>query len=977
MTDDNGRCPVCTPQGLAILLARYTVEAPNASAPELAFSGDRVTAIGLETSQYTARLLRQGFVYLFYEKGPLGDDYWETYSVSPEGGLHKQLDAASARPKAETATCQRCRNPLARDFLVINEPEQCTKVWVAFSEVKWSDATLERYEDRAVREKRMQPIEPGEWLDAPQAGDHQMPLEEAGDFEAVAEYTVPYGMIAQLPPETVSDESGWFCSIARCSTRYDVAGRRHASVRYDRQTGKSVDYDPLEDLLSLMRAASPNPKASEGESPHHTPMLLALWDAVSIVHELNAHRSEPMAYYSRYADERVFEVEGSRLIDEARLAAEHYGEAQINQRYLSSRDGYYSRKEGYYVTQGQRREDQHAVREHVSLRARNASAAAELSRDYVGLEESYVTGEIGPEEFRSGRDHLHQTHLRTLESDGDAFWRQREQAALARRNELEAQKREAVQDVWPEYEKRLDTTKLSNFRDLFARLKTEVDRLQGERTTDLRAWLSADLFLDTLGDYDEDDRNYGLAYREVIEEALDGLGSEAQGQAVLQALIDNADLSDRSSLLWRAFALNQMDSKAVLQPALTAAEGHKETPISDENGWSEAGWSVYSAAAAGLKGLADIYTTRDEFGRPSRPVYQSSLARRLGIDRLLLAAGNQVFGKWRVGRVGDYVGEKLIQHIFLTSAGVPQADIEQLIRTQARHQPQLRRDVMNRWRGLRAQGVNPNQAFAIAVSEVAEREGTQRMERRWEAVKQGSGRGALAQHRLAAIIALCEGANFAKLIVTAGDDDVTVGMLVASGMSTVGAIAMVAIDPLSGALREGSQAMLRWRVVGGTLSGAASIIMGWTSAERGRSELAEGYSVTASLYYLKGGLGLAAGGGFIVSAVSSSYRLIQSMGKQTFGRRIVILVVERVGVGVASNAVLRAVMVTVGRVLLRAAGWQVTVALLVIEGLVWYFTPNAMEKWLDKTAFGDKRVFDSIDVQQEEFDEMLQEMGFR
>lgn len=81
--------------------------------------------------------------------------------------------------------------------------------------------------------------------------------------------------------------------------------------------------------------------------------------------------------------------------------------------------------------------------------------------------------------------------------------------------------------------------------------------------------------------------------------------------------------------------------------------------------------------------------------------------------------------------------------------------------------------------------------------------------------------------------------------------------------------------------------------------------------------------------------------------------------------------------GVASNAVLRAVMVTVGRVLLRAAGWQVTVALLVIEGLVWYFTPNAMEKWLDKTAFGDKRVFDSIDVQQEEFDEMLQEMGFR
>ena len=202
-------------------------------------------------------------------------------------------------------------------------------------------------------------------------------------------------------------------------------------------------------------------------------------------------------------------------------------------------------------------------------------------------------------------------------------------------------------------------------------------------------------------------------------------------------------------------------------------------------------------------------------------------------------------------------------------------------------------------------------------------------------------------------------------------------MLVASGMSTVGAIAMVAIDPLLGALREGSQAMLRWRVVGGTLLGAASIIYGWTSLLAARERYKEGYSLTALLYGMKGLAVLAAGGGFIVSALSSSYRLIQSMGQKSFGGRIVIVVVERVGARVASSLALRTVMVTTGRILLRAAGWQVTAAIFVVEGLIWYFDPNAMEKWLDKTAFGGKRSFDSAEQQQENFDEMLEEMGFR
>ena len=202
-------------------------------------------------------------------------------------------------------------------------------------------------------------------------------------------------------------------------------------------------------------------------------------------------------------------------------------------------------------------------------------------------------------------------------------------------------------------------------------------------------------------------------------------------------------------------------------------------------------------------------------------------------------------------------------------------------------------------------------------------------------------------------------------------------MLVASGMSTVGAIAMVAIDPLSGALREGSQAMLRWRVVGGTLSGTASIVMGWADLGSADEEWSDGYRLTGFLYFVKGLVSIGAGGGFIVSALSSSYRLIQSMGKRTFGSRILIVIIEQVGVGAARNVAARAVLMTVGRVLLRVAGWKVTVALFAIEGLIWYITPNAMEKWLDNTAFGGKHNFGSVEQQQEEFDGMLEEMGFR
>lgn len=75
----------------------------------------------------------------------------------------------------------------------------------------------------------------------------------------------------------------------------------------------------------------------------------------------------------------------------------------------------------------------------------------------------------------------------------------------------------------------------------------------------------------------------------------------------------------------------------------------------------------------------------------------------------------------------------------------------------------------------------------------------------------------------------------------------------------------------------------------------------------------------------------------------------------------------------------RAGLLAIGRVVLFLAGWEVAVALVVLQLLIAYFSDNELQTWFEKCAFGKSP--DSppwtIDKQREEFEKALASVGLK
>lgn len=985
---NSGKCPVCTAMGLAILPARYTVAPDDHDVPDLKFGGHRVTGVPLSTSKYTARVLRQGFLYLFYEKNHRGYNQWEAYSVSSFGTLHKALDAASVQPVDMPPKCSRCGSSSTRDFVVVEEPKKCGKLWIAFSEYKWDDSVRQMYQDnwRLLR-KRMQLIEPSNWIGAPEKGDHTLPVSAAESLEAIAEYTEAYGGMRVSGYPDASQEDGWYQpdTIKWRDTRYEVWGRRGIVITAQgAAAGSAMEKEQLDEHYDVLLAASPDPE-NDG---HHVPMMVALWDAIGNVHELNGFRNDATGWLARYMEERGLEIDAMQKFGEARAAVEGRAKARA-ERSAGFRE--VSRMSPTVVSAGMgievpgiRQQEFEVIRRAARPHAKDRASADAFASEYLDLEEEYVLERIDLEEFRARRSQLEEKHL--YNPGGVAGVVQGQEADATRRRERNiAQREQDIQDAWPDYEKRIDTAALGRFRGYFEAIQKDVKKLQAERTADIKAWLYAPLLLDTLKDYAEDVPADGVVFSRVVEDAIEGLASEENGAALLDELIANLGAaSDEKSLFWRAVALNQLEAKQELERVLGALDDNRMTPMDMARG----GISVFATATTGLKSFATLYYEYDKIGNSRVPLSQSHMVSSgivgyLGVDRLLMAAGTRVFGKWRIGALGDYVSENVIRGIFLTRAGIPLSEVRSVLIEQAKIEPALRIQVMNRWRVLRTQGVNPNEAFAIAVDELGRTEGSRTMQAKWQRVRP---RSAFGEPRLAAVLALCEAASFAKLISAADKDSEDIMMLVASGMSVTQALTQVALEPAKVLFGDASDTLRNWKAVGGYLGGGAAFIGAVLELSDAYKGYKEGYGLISALYALKGGAGVIVSGAYVLSALSSSAHLIQ----RVIGRRAVVVFLERVAGSIATATVERALitqgtkvivqrtaMAALGRGVLMLVGWKVTVVVLVVQGIVWYFTPDDLEKWIDKTSFGSKRRFNDLEQQQKTFEGALADMGLQ
>lgn len=296
----NPSCPNCNKSGLAILPVRYCVVPREVEAFVPAPLGNKVLTVPLRNHNYALRTLRQGFLYLFHEKHPSGSHIkWEVYAVSEAGTLWKMPSASAIRLVSEEPQCARNGHNLPASVITIEEPQHCKRVWLAFSEHIWSAETLADFErDVKLRDRRMQCLEPATWI---AAGGYRHGLAVSKrNIEQILEYRPRYdaGTLNRGGMRNISKpakDGSYFKEVLTRESTVHVSFARA---------------DQSETIASLMQQIGKQAKGKD-----HPPMIMGLWDAVGIVHELNGYRNDVVGWSEKYVDELEQQVSAMMTID--------------------------------------------------------------------------------------------------------------------------------------------------------------------------------------------------------------------------------------------------------------------------------------------------------------------------------------------------------------------------------------------------------------------------------------------------------------------------------------------------------------------------------------------------------------------------------------------------------------------------------------------------------------------------------------
>lgn len=894
-----GTCDQCKSTGLPLLPVRYTV-IPKDAKPGLPgwASGERVKDVALgEDFAYALRVMREGYLYLFYSKNARGSNQWECYTVWADGCLHKQADTQLTVPAfAPTFQCQRQgHNPLAMHYLVIEKPEKCGTTWIAFSDHKWSKETVAEYQQNAkLRDARMQKIEPA----AMATGTKQAhgAIAEAAILHSILEYAPDFDA-AKLPHEAVastfSEENGSYKAerLNKLSTRYSLnlrKGEAESTVKHMQQRGKET-------------------------SPH----VLALWDAIGIVHELSGFRNDAAGWLNKYGEERELQITALNAIDGTKQALERKiqdGMSQHENRVMGR--GTFQdimrvkpNPRGWPETT---RWEPFTAREDILKHGPNMG--------YVVLPQEYIDKNIA--------------------------------------------------QTWDKYETKLDKPALDTFKKHWNRLLDQADTIIDRRTVALVNWLEAKLFIDSLEDFSPKNIEDGVMFEDAIGEAIFGMGSSKTGQKKIDAWVKEAKASVKGNLLWRAVALNQEAVLADVDAALALAIG-QTTPL------TVAAWNVAMANLKNLQRLADTYKKAqgvyDGNLKASGSSGASAFGVRLkpiktrGVDRIVITAGDAIFRAFRIDKAGDFVSEKIIQHIFCVRAVVDPMDSLRLVVAQAKEQKLANAQILRRINAAKGfLGINPPEGEAKGGIIVPRDQHTASLVEAWDDIKKNSNKGpaAIKDARLAVVVMLIESGNLAKLIADSKGDAKAYAMIAASGMSITAAVLDIASVPAKNIWGSEAATYQKVKLFGGLLSGAASLVGAGVDLGSTVSELKKERWGLAALYGMKTTTGLA--GGLLTIATSFSY-----------GAGVIYKITGRTGLAQTARVISAgATRIVAARILMMSVGAWVTVITIGLQVLIWVFTPDALEEWCEGCAFGpkDKRKNWNQKRQMEEFDQALVEV---
>ncbi|QTD93119.1 T6SS effector BTH_I2691 family protein [Burkholderia anthina] len=914
-TNSNPPCDNCEKGGLPILPVRYTVLPKTISAKMPAgITGEGITGVTLTEHNYGLRTLREGWLYLFYAQGPRGKNYWEAYRITADGRLWKQSLPLPVEPVTHPA-CAKSGHAVPMDMIAIAQPEKCGEVYIAFSEHSWHTKIFDLYARNAtLRKERMQCIEPAKWIAGGTNKHAALATEQSVD--AVVEY-MPGFNAALLQPsmtEKLSDETG----------RYDPKLFRREATRYPLHIRQATPDSASKALVEMMHDVG---KISAAR--HYPPMVFALWDAIGNVHELNGFRNDAGSMLAIYVRERAVQIDAMQSIDAAEVAV---------------RNGA------------------------VAFKSKWRSA---MQAGVEGLIRS--GGGDGIPIFQSTKEI-------------EASQKRIEQAGA-----ISAAEAKAIGEAeWPKYVKKLHPSKLPSFRPWFASVQTAVAGLQANRSADVGAWLKSPLLLTTLHDYYDEHVDDGKAFAEVVNEAITGLPSEEKGEKLVSDLVDNMDPTQPASLVWRAFAGNQKQPKIEIKALLAEVTKYKATPMEQAAEWGE----KIATTLGQVKTFSEFWEQMKEVKEHATPISPTEAGlKALHVDKLMTAIAPSLF-KWTgFGLVGHCVGTFMLRGAMLMRIGISRNDAIGLVKAAVKTELPMFNKLKADFIALRLRSVPVAKAYAQAMEGLASHEGGKLLRAKWNAVKvTPDGIDAAGAVRIAGTLAFIEVLSFAAALSKTDKSGEDKALLFASGFSATSACLQVSTKAVTALAEDAARTLANLKAITGYLSGASSLIGAFVDLKHSVESAQRGKTNLLILYTVKTLLGFGAAATNILTALTSSAPLIARISR---GRGVVWIGKAGAGIagasayakalaepvaegatavernlaakaanvafdatakGVATDVIVtvseRAFLIGLGRVALFLAGWEVAVAITVIQILIWYFSDNALQAWMEKCTFG-------------------------
>ncbi|WP_146000955.1 T6SS effector BTH_I2691 family protein [Chimaeribacter californicus] len=914
----------CTSTGLAILPVRYAVVPKPISSSLPGWAQDpTITDIELENDeQYALRALRQGYLYLFYEKGALGIQYWQCFSIAQDGSLWLQYSATHPLEITSTACYSQKHDGSMVEFFCIGSPEKCGDVWLAYSQFKWSNTTLDRYKnDQSARSQRMQKIQPAVWAKNPTGKG--VTIATADSLKAVLDYQDI--AFSGLMPDQQSEAKHTLSSAPNLTqtgsptNKYSVNQTllNSWSTLYPWSVGRRGKHSVTAEKMKS--------RCGEGCSP----MLIPLWDAVGIAHELNGWGMDVLGRQAQFALERDLDLKTHRDLELIQALLSDAAQNKLDRLRTRMGEGkFYANPEtsAFRRTALRRRyQDQPEL-------LQQAMSDCDLLEQWgaENVDEDYAN-----ELIRMPMEPLAQ-HRQQV-----ARLKQQVQQEMAARESgyQKAGDRQRAKS-WEPYAALLDTARREDFVECYQQLCTDIATIYEQRSGSLLNWLIAPLFITTLEDFHSEEFNDGINYQSIVTKAICGIGNTPRGQALIESWRDGLSAADCTNLLWRAVAandpaiINELD--LLLQQAKSKKDDHSPIiPTTLALALSQAGnlkkyTSFYQKASKELaKALPDDAHWVD------RQLYQ--------MDGFMSSVGDRIFNLKNFGGKLDSFNEMVFKMIFSLRAGVPPEHVTNLLNAQLTEGAAYRASLL--------QEIKASKGFMEVNQEKMAK--YQKITKTWNDFSgKEEGSAAIKNSRIGLVMLFFNALDFGYLYSQTKGDIKSQATLLASGMTMVYQVSDIVLPALEKGESAGARTIGLVKGLGAFMGGAASAISTIIDLNQFNKEIEKNRFGFVCFYTLKmgaDGLGTVKYVGMFLGAV----------GLTGSAENITKLLAFRI-LGV--------------RVLAIFLTWEFSAILIFLQVIISWFSDNELQVWCRQCYFGSEPLYLGYSEQAERLNTAIKEI---